>query len=84
MIEKLAPRIARRLAVKLGQESAEKWVGRVIPIASSLIGGTLNFSFVRTWGYRVQRNLRAKHVAVRDAASTSAARPYFPIQPTPN
>jgi hypothetical protein len=65
MIEKLAPRIAERLALKFGQEAAEKWVGRLIPLASSVVGGVLNFSFVRTWGLRVQRNLRARHLAER-------------------
>jgi hypothetical protein len=63
MFEKLGPRIAKRLAVKLGEETAEKWVGRMIPVASSAIGGILNFTFVRTWGRRVQRNLREKHLA---------------------
>jgi len=65
VIEKLAPRIAERLAIKFGQEAAEKWVGRLIPLASSVVGGLLNFSFVGTWGRRVQRNLRARHVAER-------------------
>ena len=65
VIEKLAPRIAERLAAKLGQEVAEKWVGRLIPVASSVIGGALNFAFVRSWGRRVQRNLRARHLAER-------------------
>jgi uncharacterized protein (DUF697 family) len=65
MIERLAPRVAERLAVKFGQEAAEKWVGRLIPLASSVVGGVLNFSFVRTWGRRVQRNLRARHLAER-------------------
>jgi uncharacterized protein (DUF697 family) len=72
MFEKLAPRIAQRLAVKLGEETAEKWVGRMIPLASSAIGGILNFSFVRTWGRRVQRNLREKHLAMRTAGATAA------------
>ncbi len=72
IFEKLAPRIAERLATKLGQEAAEKWVGRMIPLASSAIGGALNFSFVRGWGRRVQRNLRARHVAAR-----------FPVAPFP-
>src|ERR1700738_3460270 len=81
MFEKLAPRIAQRLAVKLGAETAEKWVGRMIPVASSAIGGILNFSFVRTWGRRVQRNLRQKHLAAR-ASDARAARP-FPA-PDPN
>lgn len=65
MFEKLGPKIAQRLAVKLGEETAEKWVGRLIPLASSAIGGALNFSFVRGWGRRVQRNLREKHVQAR-------------------
>jgi len=69
MIEKLAPRIAERLALKFGQEAAEKWVGRLIPLASSVVGGVLNFSFVRTWGRRVQRNLRARHLAERSVHS---------------
>lgn len=65
ILEKLAPRIAERLAVKLGQETAERWMGRLIPLASSAIAGGLNFAFVRAWGRRVQRNLRARHVADR-------------------
>ncbi len=69
VLEKLAPRIAKRLAAKIGQEAAEKWVGRLIPLASSAIGGALNFSFVRGWGRRVQRNLRARHVAARATAA---------------
>lgn len=72
MWEKLAPRIAERLAAKLGAETAEKWVGRMIPLASSAIGGVMNFSFVRSWGRRVQRNLRKKHVSTPPSA---AARP---------
>lgn len=68
MIEKLAPRLASRLAIRIGEESAEKWIGRIVPLASSAIGGALNYSFVRTWGRRVQRHLREKHVAERGAA----------------
>src|ERR1700720_227043 len=69
MVEKLAPRISKKLALKLGEETAEKWVGRMIPVASSAIGGILNFSFVRTWGRRVQRNLREKHLAARASSA---------------
>ena len=73
MIEKLAPRIAGRLAVRIGEESAEKWVGRLVPLASSAIGGALNYSFVKTWGRRVQRNLREKHLAERAASAINNA-----------
>jgi hypothetical protein len=78
MLEKVAPRLARSLAVRLGEESAEKWVGRLVPLASSAIGGALNYSFVKTWGRRVHRNLRAKHVAQR-----SSGPPTITLSPLP-
>ena len=80
ILEKLAPRIAERLAVKLGQETAEKWVGRMIPLASSAIGGALNFTFVRAWGSRVQRNLRVRHVAGRSYATAHSPAPHIPAR----
>ncbi len=72
MLERIAPRIARRLAVKLGQETVEKWAGRMIPFASSAIGGALNFSFVRAWGRRVQRHLRSEYLAARSSSQAPA------------
>jgi len=80
ILEKLAPRIAERLAVKLGQETAEKWVGRMIPLASSAIGGALNFTFVRAWGGRVQRNLRVRHVAGQPYAAAHPPSAHIPAR----
>ena len=71
MCKKIAPRVAKQLAEKFGTETAEKWVGRLVPLAGSAISGALNFSFVRGWGRRVQRHLRARHVE----AKAPAARP---------
>src|SRR5271156_3835063 len=72
ILEKLIPRIAQRLAVKIGVESAEKWAARLIPLASSAVGGTMNFAFVRGWGRRVQRHLRARHVNGRPPVTTGS------------
>lgn len=71
LVERLAPRIVERFAAKIGAETAEKWVGRLIPLAGSAIGGALNFSFVRGWGRRVQRHLRAKHLETRVSVPSS-------------
>jgi uncharacterized protein (DUF697 family) len=65
ILERLIPKIAQRLAVKIGVESAEKWAARLIPLASSAVGGAMNFTFVRGWGRRVQRHLRVRHVDAR-------------------
>jgi uncharacterized protein (DUF697 family) len=75
MLEKLAPKIAQRLAAKVGAESAEKWAGRLVPLASSAIGGALNFAFVRGWGRRVQRHLRAAYLSARPDAPPPPAYP---------
>lgn len=65
IVEKIVPRIAERLAAKVGIGSAERWAGRLVPLAGSAICGGLNFAFIRAWGRRVQRHLRAKHLAAR-------------------
>ena len=72
ILEKLAPRIAERFARKIGAETAEKWAGRLVPLASSAIGGALNFSFVRGWGRRVHRHLRLKHLEAKTSAPPPA------------
>ena len=43
----------------------EKWAGRLIPLASSLLGASLNYYFVRAWGERAQLHFRQKHIALR-------------------
>jgi uncharacterized protein (DUF697 family) len=70
--ERIAPRVAERLAAKLGAETAEKWAARLVPLASSAIGGALNFSFVRGWGRRAQRRLREKHLEAKACAGFAA------------
>jgi hypothetical protein len=64
-IERLVPRIIDRIAVKMSAEIAEKWSGRIIPILSAGIGGTLNYYFVRTWGRRAQKHLLERHNSAR-------------------
>jgi len=52
--------------VQASGEVVEKWAGRVIPIASSLIGAGLNYYFVRAWGERGRKHFRAKHLRLRE------------------
>jgi hypothetical protein len=73
ILEKLIPRVAQRLATKIGVEAAEKWAARLIPLASSAVGGAMNFTFVRGWGRRVQRHLRARHMDARPAGTIDAS-----------
>ena len=79
LVEKIAPIIVERLAVRLGAEAAEKWVARMIPLASSAICGALNFGFVRGWGRRVQRNLHAQFLATPPQRGIPFVVPALPV-----
>ena len=64
-VNRLVPRIIQRIAVQASKEVVEKWSGRLIPIASSFIGGGLNYYFVRAWGQRARNHFREKHLRMR-------------------
>jgi EcsC family protein len=66
VINRFVPRVIQRIAVQASGEVVEKWAGRVIPIASSLVGAGLNYYFVRAWGERGRTHFRAKHLRLRE------------------
>jgi len=65
LVNRLIPRIIQKIAAKASVEFVEKWAGRVIPVASSLIGAVLNYYFVRGWGERAHAHFRQKHLETR-------------------
>jgi len=65
VVNRVVPKIIQQIAAKASTEFVEKWAGRLIPVLSSLIGGTLNYYFVRGWGERAHRHFREKHLARR-------------------
>jgi uncharacterized protein (DUF697 family) len=65
VINRFVPRVIQRIAVQASGEVVEKWAGRLIPVASSLIGAALNYYFVRTWGERARAHFRCKHLEMR-------------------
>jgi uncharacterized protein (DUF697 family) len=65
IVKRFVPRVIQRIAVQASGEVVEKWSGRLIPIASSLIGAGLNYYFVRAWGERARTHFRERHLAVR-------------------
>jgi uncharacterized protein (DUF697 family) len=65
LVNRVIPKIIQRIAAKASAEFIEKWTGRLIPVASSLIGGVLNYYFVRGWGERAHAHFRHKHLLRR-------------------
>jgi hypothetical protein len=48
----LLPRVLARLSVELTSEQAAKWVGRMIPGVSAVVGGAVDYAFLRAAGER--------------------------------
>src|SRR5271157_4237360 len=67
VIERFVPRIVERIAIQAGGEIAEKGLCRLVPVLGSVMGGTLNFYFVRGWGHRAQCHFRQRHLLLRSS-----------------
>ena len=78
VINKFIPRVIQRIAAQASGEVVEKWAGRLIPVASSLIGAGLNYYFVRTWGHRARAHFRQKHMEMRLHRSAPSVEPESP------
>ena len=72
VVQRFVPRVIRRIAVQASGEIVDKWAGRIIPLASSVIGGGLNYFFVRAWGERAKAHFREKHVRLREQMALEA------------
>lgn len=64
-IARLVPFLMDRVAARVGEEIAEKWTARLIPLVSAGVGGALNYYFVRGWGRRAQKHFEERHTLVR-------------------
>jgi len=71
-VKRFVPRVIQRIAVKTSQEMVEKWAGRLIPVASSVIGAGLNYYFVRAWGERASSHFRQRHLEVRNRMNSAS------------
>jgi len=69
LVHRFVPRVIQRIAVQASGEVVEKWSGRLIPVASSLIGAGLNYFFVRAWGERARTHFRNRHLEIRNKMS---------------
>src|SRR5246127_2179159 len=74
VVNRFVPKVIQRIAARASAEVVEKWAGRLIPIASSVIGCALNYYFVRAWGERALAHFRAKHLEARQRFAQEAAK----------
>ncbi len=81
-VNKFVPRVIQRIAASASADVVERWTGRMIPVASSVLGAGLNYWFVRAWGQRAKAHFRQRHLLLRskanDATLSSAAQGILP------
>jgi len=75
VVRRFVPRVIQAIAVQASKEVVEKWAGRLVPVLSSAIGGSLNYYFVRAWGERAMRHFREKHSRLRALAAQETLSP---------
>jgi len=80
VVNKFVPKVIQRIAARASAEVVEKWAGRVIPLASAVIGAGLNYWFVRAWGERARAHFRQRHLALRQRAQQAVV--ITPSQPS--
>jgi hypothetical protein len=81
VVNRFVPKVIQRIAVQASREAVEKWSGRLIPIASSVIGAGLNYYFVRAWGERAKNHFRQRHLEVRSRMNRE--QPVLPVSAGP-
>jgi hypothetical protein len=73
VVTRFVPRVIQRIAAQASAEVVEKWSGRLIPLASSIIGAGLNYYFVRAWGERARAHFRRRHMEMRGRMTLGGA-----------
>ena len=79
VLQRFVPKVIQRIAARASVEVVEKWTARIIPLASSVIGGGLNYYFVRAWGNRAASHFREKHLQRREAMRLRDQQDVHPI-----
>ena len=75
VVEPVVPLVIDRIAVKVGAELAEKWMGRVLPVVSAGTAAVLNYYFIRAWGRRAQSHFLARRRALSGREPSARALP---------
>ncbi len=65
VVKRFVPRVIQSIAARASAEVIEKWATRLVPMVSSVIGGALNYYFVRAWGTRAKAHFRERHLMLR-------------------
>lgn len=78
LLPELLPRVLGRLSVELTTEQAAKWIGRIVPGVSAVVGGAVDYAFLRAAGERAIAYYHNRALADRGELPPGAAHPALP------
>ncbi|HEX8983039.1 MAG TPA: EcsC family protein [Ktedonobacterales bacterium] len=82
LLPELLPRVLGRLSVELTAEQAAKWIGRIVPGVSAVVGGAVDYAFLRAAGERAIAYYHNRALADRGELPPGAERPALPAPST--
>jgi hypothetical protein len=78
LLPEVLPKILTRLSLKLTEEQAAKWIGRLIPGVGALIGGAIDYGFLRVAGDRAVAHYHNRLLGEAGALPAGAAQAALP------
>ena len=60
VVTRFVPKLIQRIAAKASAEVVEKWAARIVPVVSGVLGGALNYFFIKQWGRRAKKHYEAR------------------------
>lgn len=75
LVARFVPKLIQQIAAKASAEVVEKWAARIVPVISGVLGGALNYYFIKQWGRRAkahyEQRLEASQRAMELAGPSS-------------
>jgi TM2 domain-containing membrane protein YozV len=78
LLPEVLPKILMRLSVQLTEEQAAKWIGRLIPGVGALVGGAIDYGFLRVAGDRAVAHYHNRLLGEVGALPAGAAQAALP------
>ncbi len=68
----MLPRLLARLSIQLTEDQTAKWVGRIIPGVGAIVGGSIDYAFLRRAGQRATGYYHNRYLTEHGLAAPAA------------
>jgi hypothetical protein len=72
LLPEILPKLLARLSVEITEDQTAKWVGRIIPGVGAIVGGSIDYGFLRVAGRRAIDYYHSRFLAEHGLAAPAA------------